>query len=149
MASVVPWVALALALAGCAGVYDKRPETGLVQKADAQAAWSDSLGIEVRGLHLSAGGYMLDFRYRVLDPEKAAPLLDRKVQPYLIDSASGATLMVPGAPKVGSLRTTSRNKVVAGRSYYMLFANPGRYLQAGSKVTLVAGDARISDLTVD
>ncbi|RMG84918.1 MAG: hypothetical protein D6708_16425, partial [Candidatus Dadabacteria bacterium] len=31
-------------------------------------------GIEVVGVMLSAGGYMLDFRYRVVDPEKAKPL---------------------------------------------------------------------------
>jgi TPR repeat protein len=117
-------------------------------KAAAQGESADTLGIEVKGLRLSAAGYMLDFRYRVLDPVKAAPLLERKIQPYLLDEASGARLAVPDAPKVGQLRATSRNKVIAGRTYYMLFANPGRYLRAGSKVTLVAGDARISSLTV-
>lgn len=137
-------VALAIALAGCAGVPSERSDA----KGDTRVAVTDTLGIEVDGIRLSAAGYMLDFRYRVLDPDKAAPLLDRRIQPYLVD-ASGAKLAVPGAPKVGSLRTTSRNKLIPGRSYYILFANPGRYLRAGSKVTLVAGDARINDLTVD
>ena len=105
--------------------------------------------IEVEGIRLSAAGYMLDFRYRVLDPVKAAPLLDRKVKLYLLDEASGARLAVPNAPKVGSLRTSSRSKMTPGRNYFILFANPGRYLQAGSKVTLVAGDAEINHLTVN
>lgn len=141
-------IAFALALGGCAGTPDKQayaPQAGQAEKRDGTA---HALGIEVEGIRLSAAGYMLDFRYRVLDPVKAAPLLDRKIQPYLLDEASGARLAVPDAPKVGRLRTTSRNKVIPGRNYYILFANPGRYLQAGSKVTLVAGDVRISDLSV-
>ena len=76
-------------------------------------------------------------------------MLDRKIRPYLLDEATGAQLGVPDAPKVGQLRPTSRNNVIPGRNYYILFANPGRYLQAGSKVTLIAGDARISHLTVE
>jgi hypothetical protein len=107
------------------------------------------LGIEIVGLRRSAAGYMLDFRYRLLDPVKAAPLLDRKLSPYLLDEATGAQLRVPTAPKVGQLRPTSRNKIIPGRNYYILFANPGRYLKAGSKVSLVSGDALIHNLTVE
>lgn len=109
----------------------------------------DKLGIKIVGLRRSAAGYMLDFRYRLSDPIKASPLLDRKVHPYLLDEATGAQLGVPDAPKVGQLRPTSRNKIIPGRNYYILFANPGRYLHAGSKVTLIAGDTRISNLTVE
>jgi hypothetical protein len=106
------------------------------------------LGIAIVGLRRSSAGYMLDFRYRVLDPAKAAALLDRKISPYLLDEASGAQLAVPDAPKIGQLRPTSRNGVIPGRNYFILFANPGRYLDAGSKVTLVAGDVRIRHLRV-
>lgn len=109
----------------------------------------DQLGIKIMGLRRSSAGYMLDFRYRLLDPVKAASLLERKTRPYLLDEATGAQLGVPDAPKVGQLRPTSRNNVIAGRNYYILFANPGRYLKAGSKVSLIAGDTRISQLTVE
>lgn len=109
----------------------------------------DKLGIKVLGLRRSASGYMLDFRYRLLDPAKAAQLLDRKLSPYLLDEATGAQLRVPTAPKVGQLRPTSRNKIIPGRNYYILFANPGRYLKAGSKVSLIAGDALINHLTIE
>lgn len=148
LARYVGAVALVLALAGCAGTAENRAYSAEAGQAFQQGAIADTLGIEAEGIRLSAAGYMLDFRYRVLDPVKAAPLLDRKIQPYLLDEASGARLAVPDAPKVGQLRATSRNKVIVGRTYYMLFANPGRYLRTGSKVTLVAGDARISSLTV-
>jgi hypothetical protein len=109
----------------------------------------DQLGIKIVGLRRSSAGYMLDFRYRVLDPAKAASLLDRMISPRLVDEASGAQLAVPSAPKVGQLRPTSRNNVIPGRNYFILFANPGRYLNAGSKVTLIAGDVQIRNLTVE
>jgi hypothetical protein len=91
---------------------------------------------------------MLDFRYRVLDPEKAAPLFDRAVKPYLIDEATGSTLLVPAPPKVGPLRQTTRAPT-AGRIYFMMFANPGKFIQAGQKVTVVIGEFRAEHLTVE
>lgn len=133
------WV-LGLALAsGCA---TSRPV------AHAAAAGSDC-GIHVEALRLSAAGYILDFRYRVLDPDRAAPLLDGKQRPYLLDG-KGAKLGVPDTPILGSLRQTSRNgKVNLAHSYFMLFANPGKYLQPGDRVTLVAGDVKLPGLTVE
>lgn len=122
------------------GATKKTPEQGGETK----------LGIRMEGLRLSAAGYMLDFRYRVTDPVKAAPLLDKKVRPYLLDEESGAQLAVPDTPKLGQLRTTGRNKVIHDdRDYFILFANPGRLVQAGSKMTLVMGDLRIGNITVE
>jgi hypothetical protein len=107
----------------------------------------DNHGIEILGLRQASAGYMIDFRYRVLDPEKAAPLLDHKVQPYLLDPASGAKLFVPSTPKLGQLRQTPK-RPVAGDSYFMFFANPGRFARPGQQLTLVAGDLRLENLTV-
>jgi hypothetical protein len=109
----------------------------------------DKLGIRMEGLRLSAAGYIVDFRYRVTDPDKAAVLLDRKIRPYLLDEASGAQLGVPDTAKLGQLRTTGRNKVVPDQDYFILFANPGRYVQAGTRMTLVMGDVRLENLTVE
>jgi hypothetical protein len=84
-----------------------------------------------------------------VDAAKAAPLLDGKQRPYLLDGR-GAKLGVPDTPILGSLRQTSRNgKVSTTHSYFILFANPGKYLHAGDRVTLVVGDARVPDLTVE
>lgn len=104
-------------------------------------------GIEVKSISLSAGGFMFDFRYRVVDPEKALPLFKRSTKPVLIDEASGARFAVPAPPKVGALRASQAPE--AGRTYFILFANPGRYVKAGSKVTLEIGECRIEHLTVE
>lgn len=109
----------------------------------------ESLGISIHGLVLSSAGYMLDLRYRVVDPEKAAPLMDKKVKPYLIVEANGAKLEIPDTPKVGSLRQLPRNNDVAKeRDYFIMFANPGHRLHAGDKVNLFVGDTRIENLII-
>jgi hypothetical protein len=105
-------------------------------------------GIRVESLRLTAADYMLDLRYRITDPERAAAFLSRKTDLQLVDPVSGARLAVPNTPKLGKLRQVAR-KDMTDRSYFMLFANPGRYLKAGSQVILVAGDTRIGHLTVE
>jgi len=104
-------------------------------------------GIEISGVRLSSAGYMLDFRFKVLDPEKAGPLLDRAVKPYLMDEATKAKYQVPTTPKVGSLRQTTR-RPETGKVYFMFFANPGKSIQAGSKVAVVIGKFRANNLVV-
>ncbi len=104
-------------------------------------------GIHIESLRRTAGGLMLDFRYRVLDAGKAAALFRRQTRPYLVDQASGARLLVPSPPKIGPLR--SSNPPEEGRVYWMFFNNPGGLIQPGSKVTVVIGDFRAENLTVE
>jgi hypothetical protein len=109
----------------------------------------ESLGIHINGVHLSAAGNMLDFRYRVVDAAKAAPLFERKIRPYLLDESSGAAFGVPESPKLGQMRTTRRNSAAAEeRDYHILFANPGHVLRPGQKVSLVIGDTKLENLLI-
>jgi hypothetical protein len=91
---------------------------------------------------------MLDFRYKALDPVKAEILFSRKIEPYLLHEATGKVVSVPNTAKVGPLRQTT-NKPEAGRSYFMMFANPGRFIHSGDTVTLIFGDHRIEHLTIE
>lgn len=146
LAASLPLLALVLnwpAPAAGAAVPAMSDAAKLAQQAE------ERLGVKIRGVRLSAAGFMLDLRYRVLDAAKAAPLLDRKVQPYLQDG-SGARLGVPASPKVGPLRSTRRGgEILMDRDYSMLFGNPGRYLKPGSKVTLVVGEQKLENLIVE
>jgi hypothetical protein len=112
------------------------------QKSLLEKSW----GIRIESLHLSAAGYMLDFRYHVLDANKAKPLFDPLTKPYLIDQTSGAVFAVPSPPKVGQLRNVK--EVKEGKTYFVFFANPGKYVKAGNKVTVVIGDFRAENLIV-
>lgn len=110
------------------------------------AAIRERWGIQVESLRLTASGYMLDFRYRVLDARKAAPLFERKTKPVLRDDATGVQMAVPVPPKTGALRSSNDPK--AGRRYFMFFANPARFIKAGNTVTVTIGAFSVSGIPV-
>lgn len=133
---------LLLLLAACSGVGQQPPREAVVEKkADSAAA----LGIKLLGIRYSAAGYMMDFRYTVLEPDKSGPMFNRAAIPFLLHEKSGAKFMVPNPAKVGPLRATTR-KPEAGKRYYIMFANPGKYVQQGDLVTVVVGDHRFEHL---
>lgn len=104
-------------------------------------------GVKIIGIRLAAAGYMLDFRYRVIDPVKAGLLFDPQFKPCLTDQGTGARMMVPAPPKIGPLRSSGK-AVLPNRVYFIMFANPGQYIKAGNKVTVEIGAFKITDLVV-
>jgi len=103
-------------------------------------------GVEVLGVRQTAAGYMLEFRYRVMDAEKAKPLFERKTKPVLVDEESGSSFVVPTPPKTGALRNS--NPPLAGHTYWMFFANPGGFVKPGRRVSVVIGDFRAEGIVV-
>ena len=103
--------------------------------------------IHVVSLRTSASGHLVDFRYTIPESGRAEAFLAREVKPYLIDQTSGVRLSVPDAPKIGPLRQTARSQT-PGRVYFALFANPGKAVKPGSKVTVVMGELRLENLSV-
>jgi hypothetical protein len=136
------------------------PKSGAVEKQDPTqptkeqpteeqqaVAVEEQWGIKIESLRISAGGYMIDFRFRVLDPQKAAALCRKEFKPYLIDQASGHKLLIPNTPKLGPLRQTAQ-ELHHDRVYWMMFSNPGKFLKAGSSVTIVIGEFRAENLEI-
>jgi len=103
-------------------------------------------GVEVMDVRQTAAGYMLEFRYRVLDAEKAKPLFERQTKPALIHAETGATLIVPTPAKTGALRNS--NPPIEGRTYWMFFANPGKLVRSGQHVSVEIGEFRVDGLVV-
>lgn len=130
---------LILLCAGCVGGSAVSPPA---------VSGAAELGIEVQGIRLTAAGYMLDFRYRVLDRDKAMPLFRPDIQPILVHQGSGARFAVPVPAKVGALRQTSMTPEV-DRGYFALFANPGRFVEAGDRVAIEVGAVIIDGLVVE
>jgi hypothetical protein len=107
-------------------------------------------GVELISLRLTAAGYMIDFRFRVLDIEKAQVFFDHRVKPLLEVERSHAKLPVPMAAKVGAFRTTNRGKnIKPDKIYYMVFANPDAHVKSGEKVTMVIGHFKAKHLAVN
>ena len=84
-------------------------------------------GVEVLGARLVSHDWMINFRYRVVDPAKARPLLQQKATAYLVDEASGARLAVPAMENIGELRQTTVPE--AGRSYFVQFGNANQVVR--------------------
>lgn len=113
----------------------------------AGAAYAEQWGVEITSLRLTARDHMLDFRYRVLEADKAAALFERQTKPFLLHQASGKVLAVPNTAKVGPLRNSDPPQ--EGRIYWMFFGNAGKLVRAGDKVTVVIGDFKVKDLVVE
>ncbi|MEW8505146.1 MAG: hypothetical protein AB2598_00450 [Candidatus Thiodiazotropha sp.] len=110
---------------------------------------AEKWGVELISLRLTAGGYMIDFRFRVLDAEKANIFFDHRIKPLLVVERSNAKLPIPMAHKVGAFRTTNRGKNIrSNRTYYMVFGNPDAHVKSGEKVTMVIGDFQAEHLIV-
>jgi hypothetical protein len=93
-------------------------------------------------------GVILQFSYRVLDPEKAKPLEDKKVEPFLVSPEKGVKLVIPSMDKVGQLRQAP-HEIEAGKSYWMAFSNSGRLLKPGDRVDVVIGNFHARGLLVE
>ena len=158
--TIVLIIACLLLMPGCGGVNvaadpidEVSPEPATTRQSASGQSVVEQLpverqwGIEIQGLRLSAADNMLDFRYRVTDPDKARQLLKRGLKPWLLDRATGAKLLMPTATKIGPLRqaTLAPKK---DRVYYVMFANPGRFIKRGAMVDVVIGDFVAKDIAV-
>jgi len=103
-------------------------------------------GVDRLRIMRTAGGHLLDFRYRVVDPKLAAPLLTKAARGHVVDEKTGARLAVPDMPKAGPLRNTG--VAHAGRTYFALFNNPGGLVRRGDRVSVVLGELT-AQLTVE
>ncbi len=113
---------------------------------DASNEMAKKWGIEVAAIHTAAAGNMVDFRYKVLDAEKASALFSKKTKPYLIHQKTGKVLEVPRTAKVGPLMSSYHPK--QDRIYWMFFGNQTKLVQKGDKVTVVIGDFKAENLVV-
>ena len=92
-------------------------------------------------------GQLIRFNYRVLDPEKAVALNDKKAEPELLDAQARVKLSVPQLEKVGKLRQSSTPK--PGLTYWMAFSNPTLAVKRGHRVDVVIGSFRATNLVVE
>lgn len=104
-------------------------------------------GVDSLSVKLAESGELVRFSWRVVDPDKAALLSDKKLDPALVDPGAGVSLVVPAMEKVGQLRQSGAPE--AGRTYWMAFSNKGRMVKRGARVSVVIGQFRADGLVVD
>jgi hypothetical protein len=108
----------------------------------------DLWGIQVCSLRLSMANSIVDLRYKVTNPQKAALLANGKTAAYIVDHATGKKLIMPTPPKEGAFPPTA-NKLAAGKTYFSMVSNQGGALKSGSEVTVVVGGSQATNLTVE
>jgi hypothetical protein len=119
-----------------------------VAKAQTPVNLQEDWGIEPVHIRVTAGGYMIEFRYRIIDAEKALILSDRKDFPHLQALKSKARLNVPYGPTVGFLKS-NRKFVKPGKNYTTMFNNQGQHLIAGDLVQIEIRDQVSPKLTLE
>jgi len=105
-------------------------------------------GVDHLRVRSISSGSSLEFRYRVVDPDKAQMLTDKRAKPFMIDQATGTRLEVPTMEKIGELRQTAAT-LELGREYWMVFANRGKLVKPGQRVDVIIGSFRAVGLTVE
>ena len=113
----------------------------------AQMYYQGVWGVDSFKVKYTESGEIIRFSWRVLDPDRAAALNDKKVEPELLDPQAGVKLVVPQLPNVGTLRQSSTPK--PGMTYWMAFSNKGRPVKRGDHVDVVIGRFRAEGLVVE
>jgi hypothetical protein len=103
-------------------------------------------GVDSLSVKAVESGELIRFSYRVLDPEKAKTLNDKKIEAVLVSPGASVKLVIPSMEKVGQLRQS--NTPDAGRSYWMAFSNPRRTVKRGDRVNVDIGSFHASGLEV-
>ena len=111
-----------------------------------EARW----GVRPVAIRITGAKYFVDFRYVIVDPDKAKAVLSRSKQNkevFLLDQKTGKKFPVP-VTKVGPLRATTLSPK-KGRQYTILFSNVGKSIKKGDKVSVVIGKFKVENLTVE
>jgi hypothetical protein len=114
-------------------------------------------GLRIDLLGVSAGGGLIDFRFTVLEPEKATRLLARSPAESSSENAQparkGHTLPVLFVEDSNTLieprgsMSHDQMSLTAGTTYFILYPNPGGKIQDGTPVSIVLGGVRVEHVT--
>lgn len=101
---------------------------------DDSAAIEEKYGIRIKRIAVLAGGGAVEFRFLIVDPEKANEFMhEPEYMPTLIAEDSGRQIPAP--------QGTHRNMVYKfGVGYHIMYSNPGGTLKSGTPVTVAFED---------
>ena len=99
-------------------------------------------GVRLIRVAVTGGGGLLDLRYQVVDPSKAVTVHEAGTPPAIIDERTGLVLnrLLMGHAHQGPLKPAV--------SYYLVFENTGNWVNHGSEVTVLLGDAEVEHVVV-
>lgn len=106
------------------------------------AGLADRLGVRLTQVAVTGDGGLLDLRFQVVDPDKAAAIHDPGTPPAIVAEDSGLFLdsLLMGHSHSGPFKTAV--------TYYLLFENDGNLVARGSRVTVLLGDVQVQHVVV-
>lgn len=104
-------------------------------------------GIKPLMIRLTGAEHFLDFRYLIVDAEKAKSVTNRKKKAFLKDQETGEIFNVT-MTKMGAMRGNTPDPK-PGKQYFILFTNAEKSIKRGQKVTVVIDECRVEDLRVE
>ena len=147
--------ALVLVLAVAAFWFvSSRPDERLTSasRVSAPAAWqrpvvseaglAERSGVRIVQVAVSGGGGLVDLRFQVVDPEKAASIHDLATPAAVVDESTG---LVVNQLLMGHSHTAPFEP---GVTYYLVFENPGNLVHRGSDVSVLLGNAQVEHVVV-
>lgn len=103
---------------------------------------AERTGVRITQVAVTGGGGLVDLRYQVVDPEKAAALHDPATPPAVVDEQSG---LVVHELFMGHAHS---DPFKAGVTYYYVFNDPVNWVHRGSQVTVLLGNAQVEHVVV-
>jgi hypothetical protein len=102
----------------------------------------DRSGVKIVHVAITGGGGLIDLRYQVVDPDKAAAVHDEATPPAIVDETTHVVVnsLLMGHLHAGVYKT--------GVTYYLVFENPGNLVQRGSRVSVLLGEAQVQHVPV-
>ncbi|MCB9445210.1 MAG: hypothetical protein H6669_13355 [Ardenticatenaceae bacterium] len=100
------------------------------------AAIEDQYGVHVSMIAVTMGGGAVDFRFQIVDPDKATNFCyDYENLPVLIVESNGQ--------QIKPREHTHHVNYEFGRTYYQLYRNPGGIVKSGTRMTVQIGDLEL------
>ncbi len=133
-------LAMLLLLLLTVAVPARADETGAGEEARSGSHGEEEGGpsLEVVSAQLTAGGGLVDIRYRLRGITEQTRL--NHANSFLSDEATGDKFTVQGVAKIGNLAPSEVKD--PNFVYYALFQNRGRKIQPGSVLTVVISGMR-------
>jgi hypothetical protein len=125
------------------GAGSAAPRAGLwTRPVVSDDALEERLGLRVTQVAVTGGDGLLDLRFQVLDPAKAAAVHAAATPPGMVDEESDVL--------VSSLLMSHSHKGAfrQGATYYLVFTNPGNVVKRGNSVTVLLGNTQLEHVIV-
>jgi hypothetical protein len=139
---------VAVLVIGIVGAWALWPARGEDVRAGTTVVTNDGMaakyGIDITMIGVTAAGGMVDFRYQVVDPDKADQVVhDLDLFPKMVNEETGATLVLRSLPH------SHNQRLDLGGNYFFLVPNANNAVRPGDSVTLVIGDLRLEHVIAE